>query len=357
MRNNAELRMQTTSRTRNELSDLLGIRGTLRLDPIESPALANNPLGDPSRRLLGIYTPPDYDAAGSTRYPVLYVAHGYTGDLAAMVSTRPWEANVVQRADRLIAEGKLPPVILAVIDGFTRLGGSQYVNSIHNGDYATYVVRDVLAYVDAEYRTIARAGGRAILGKSTGGFASLHFTMNYPGYFGAFASHSGDSYFRMCQVRSLITAGRTLEKYGSFEEFVKAFEAKEKPKFEEVSTMEMLGYAAAYSPTAARAFAFDLPIDLRTGAFRDDVWARWLAFDPTEQIPHKKQELAALRLRYIDCGRRDEYGLDIGARVMTQQIRDLGLDVRHEEFDDDHMRIGYRYDVSLPALAAVLDRE
>lgn len=344
-------------RRRNELSELLGIEGILSLDPIESPALANNPLGDPSRRLLGVYTPPGYDAGGSPRYPVHYLLHGYTGDLAASISSRPWEPNVVQRIDRLIVANKMPPALLVIVDGNTRLGGSQYVDSIHNGAYATYVVRDVLQQIDRDYRTVARAGGRAVLGKSTGGFASLHLTMNYPGHFIAFASHSGDSYFRICQVRSLITCARTLERYDGFEAFVAAFEAKDKPKFEEVSTMEMLGYAAAYSPSAAKAFAFELPIDLKTGALRDDVFARWLAYDPAEQIPKKKTELSALRLRFIDCGRRDEYGLDIGARVMAQEIRDLGLDVRHEEFDDDHGRIGYRYDVSLPALASVLDRE
>jgi enterochelin esterase family protein len=343
------------TRTRNDLTELLGIRGTLTLDPLESPALANNPLGDPSRRLLGVYTPPQYDAGGSSRYPVLYLLHGYTGDLAATLSSRPWEPNVVQRIDRLIVAGKMPAAMLVVVDGNTRLGGSQYVDSIHNGAYATYVVRDVIGYVDSAYRTVARSEGRAVLGKSTGGFASLHLTMNYPGHFIAFASHSGDSYFRVCQVASLLRCVRTLEKYESFEAFVKAFEAKEKPKFEEVTTLEMMAYAAAYSPTAARAFAFDLPVDLRTGAFRDDVWARWLSYDPTERIPHKRAELAALRLRYIDCGRRDEYGLDVGARVMAQQISDHGLDVRHEEFEDDHRNIGYRYDVSLPALAAVLD--
>jgi S-formylglutathione hydrolase FrmB len=344
-----------TMRARNDLSNLLGIRGVITLDPLESPALAGNPLGDPSRRLVGVYTPPAYDPQGSSRYPVLYLLHGYTGDLAATLSSRPWEPNVVERIDRLIVAGKMPPAILAIVDGNTRLGGSQYVDSIHNGAYATYVVRDVIRYIDGAYRTVARAEGRGVLGKSTGGFASLHLTMNYPGHFIAFASHSGDSYFRICQVGSLLRCARTLENYENFESFVKAFEGKEKPKLEEVTTMEMLGYAAAYSPTAARAFAFDLPIDLRTGAFRDDVWARWLAYDPTEQIPSKREQLAALRLRYIDCGRRDEYGLDVGARVMAQQIRDHGLDVRHEEFDDDHRNIGYRYDVSLPALAAVLD--
>ena len=346
-----------TSRQRNDLSDLLGIDGALTLDPIESPAIAGNPLGDPSRRLLGVYTPPGYDEGGSTVYPVLYLLHGYSGDLAASIGSRPWEPNVVQRIDRLIRGKKMPPAMLVIVDGNTRLGGSQYVDSIHNGAYATYVVRDVLQHVDENFRTVARAEGRGVLGKSTGGFASLHLTMNYPGHFIAFASHSGDSYFRVCQVQGLLRAARTLEKYDGFEAFVVAFEGKNKPSNEEFSTMEMLAYAAAYSPAAARAFAIDFPVDIKTGAFRDDVWARWLAYDPAEQIPKKKAELTALRLRFIDCGRRDEYGLDVGARVMTERIRDLGLDCVHEEFDDDHSRIGYRYDVSLPALAAVLDSE
>ena len=68
-------------------------------------------------------------------------------------------------------------------------------------------------------------------------------------------------------------------------------------------------------------------------------------------------QLARLRLRYLDCGRRDEYNLDIGARVVAERIRGLGLEVRHEEFDDDHRNVGYRYETSLPALAAVLDQE
>ena len=121
--------------------------------------------------------------------------------------------------------------------------------------------------------------------------------------------------------------------------------------------MEMLGYAAAYSPRSGTAFDLDLPFDPRTGELNDAVFARWLAFDPTERVASHTAELARLRLRYLDCGRRDEYGLDIGARVMTQRMRDAGLEVRHEEFDDDHRNVGYRYAVSLPALAAVLDTE
>ena len=121
--------------------------------------------------------------------------------------------------------------------------------------------------------------------------------------------------------------------------------------------MEMLGYAAAYSPRSEKAFDIDLPFDLRSGELREDVFARWRAFDPAERVAARAAELERLRLRYLDCGRKDEYGLDIGARLVTRRMRELGLDVRHEEFDDDHRNVGYRYEISLPALADVLDKE
>jgi enterochelin esterase family protein len=147
-----------------------------------------------------------------------------------------------------------------------------------------------------------------------------------------------------------------LEQHGGIAAFVTAFEARPKRPQAFFTTMEVLGYAAAYSPAGARAFALDLPFDLATGALREDVFARWLAFDPAERVGSGAAALARLRLRYLDAGRRDEYGLDVGARIVTQRIRELGLAVRHEEFDDDHRSIGYRHEVSLPALAAVLDR-
>ncbi len=341
-----------------ELGRLLRLRGDLQIDFIDSPALRGNALGDPSERPVAVYTPPGYDSQGSKAYAVLYVLHGYTGDVAALVGGRPWETNVVQWADYLILKGDLPPVLLAIVDGFTRLGGSQYMNSIHNGDYATYVVRDVVGHVDQHYRTKPDEGSRAVLGKSSGGFGSLHLTMTQPGVFGAMASHSGDTYYRRSMIPSFTLAQRELEKHGGeISAFVTAFETKHKRKPEEYSTIEMIGYASCYSPRAAAPFAIDLPWDQASGELRDDVFARWLEFDPVEMCLRKKKELERLRLRYVDCGRRDEYALDIGARILVERMRSLGLEVRHEEFDDDHRNVGYRYAVSLPALAEVLDLE
>lgn len=340
----------------NEYSRLLGLEGALQLDRIESPALAGNPLGDPANRALAVYTPPGYDAQGSRRYPVLYCLHGYTGDVAALVGARPWETNVVQWMDRLVRERRMPPAILAIVDGNTRLGGSQFLDSIHNGNYAQYVVCDIVGYVDATYRTIAAEGGRAVFGKSSGGFGALHLSLAHPGTFAAFASHSGDTYFRYAHFPSFPAAQRTLEQFGTKQAFVEEFERRHKRPQAFYATIEMMGYAAAYSPTKAEAFAFDMPFDGKTGELRDDVFARWLAYDPVERVAAGKAALERLRLRYVDCGRRDEYGLDIGARVFVQRVRDVGLSVQHDEFDDDHRNVGYRYEVSLPALADVLDR-
>ncbi len=343
---------------RSDISRILGLVGDVRVDFIESESLAGNPLGDPATRPIAVYIPAQYDPQGSRRYPVLYVLHGYTGDVTALISSRPWETNVLQWADRLIADRRMPPVLLALVDGFTRLGGSQYVDSVHNGRYATYVVHDVVGHVDRTYRTIPGEGGRAVLGKSSGGFGAMHLVLEHPGTFGAFASHSGDSYFRYAHTPAFATVHRTLEGYGfDLAAYVEAFEHKHKPNAAEYTTIEMLAYAAAYSPRGATAFDFDLPFERASGELREDVFQRWLAFDPAERVATHRTELARLRLRYLDCGRRDEYGLDIGSRVVAQRIRDLGLSVRHEEFDDDHRNVGYRYEISLPALAAVLKNQ
>ncbi|HEX3671023.1 MAG TPA: alpha/beta hydrolase-fold protein [Candidatus Cybelea sp.] len=343
---------------RSNIARLLALDGDVRIDFIDSAALKGNPLGDPATRPVAVYLPPGYDPNGSRRYPAIYVLHGYTGDVAALISTRPWETNVLQWADRLIRENRLPPVLLVLVDGFTRLGGSQYVDSIHNGAYARYVVRDVVGHVERAYRAFDSEGGRAVVGKSSGGFGAMHLVLEHPGTFAAFASHSGDSYFRYAHPPAFATVHRLLEAQDfDIRAYVEAFERKHKRSMAEYTAMEMLAYAAAYSPRSATAFDLDLPFDRATGELRDDVFARWLARDPAERIATHRAQLSRLRLRYLDCGRRDEYNLDIGSRVVAQRIRDLGLSVRHEEFDDDHRNVGYRYEISLPALAAVLDKE
>ena len=185
----------------------------------------------------------------------------------------------------------------------------------------------------------------------------MHLVMEKPGVFGAFAAHSADSYYRQSLVPAFVHAQRTLERHGSIEAFVTSFEGKHKTSQSEFVTMEMVAYSAAYSPRSNHLFDVNLPFDIETGAIREEIFAQWLAYDPVERVGKKSKELAALRARYIDCGRRDDYGLDIGARIIASTIRNMGLSVIHEEFDDDHRNTGYRYEISMPALVGVLDKD
>ncbi|MBV9233762.1 MAG: hypothetical protein JO030_06955, partial [Candidatus Eremiobacteraeota bacterium] len=102
---------------RSHLAQLLGLEGDVRVDTIHSEALRGNCLGDSPERPLVVYLPPEYDAGGSRRYPAIYVLHGYTGDVRALVAARPWETNVLQWADRLIGKGRMAPALVVLVDG------------------------------------------------------------------------------------------------------------------------------------------------------------------------------------------------------------------------------------------------
>ena len=277
------------------LSRLLGLDGTLHVDFVHSEALAGNPLGDPATRPVVVYPPPGYDPAGSRRYPALYVLHGYTGDVAAMVSSRPWETNVVQWADRLIASKRMPPVVLVLVDGFTRLGGSQYVDSIHNGAYATYTVRDVVGSRRPQLsddRIRRRPGG---LGQILGRIRSDASRARASGRLRARLP-------RIAATRIFVTRtsrrlrpciGRLRRTISTSPRTSMRSNASPSAAAADYTTMEMLAYAAAYSPRSATAFDLELPFDRSTGELRDDVFSRWLAFDPAERVAGPRRAGAA----------------------------------------------------------------
>ena len=89
------------------------------------------------------------------RFPVLYDLVGFTGSGLAHVARKNFSENVAERAARLVHERKMGPAILVFPDCFTALGGNQYVNSSAIGDYADYLIREIVPFVDRELRTLA----------------------------------------------------------------------------------------------------------------------------------------------------------------------------------------------------------
>ena len=88
-------------------------------------------------------------------------------------------------------------MIVAMPDGWSRLGCSQWVDSPVNGDFEQYVIHDVVSHVDRNFRTIPRATSRGVTGISSGGFGAWHLGSRNPDVFGAMSLLSADSYFEL----------------------------------------------------------------------------------------------------------------------------------------------------------------
>ena len=273
-----------------------------------------------------------------------------------MLNWTAWQENLPAKLDRLIGEGAMAPCIAVFPDCFTRLGGSQYVNSTAMGRYEDYLCDELVPFVDERFRTLG-AKGRGIAGKSSGGFGALWTCLDRPGVFAAAACHSGDCAFELCEQPHFGHAALALQQRGGMAAFWSQLQQGYLPTGRDIDLMQVLANSAAYSPPVGPApdpWGFTLPFDLETGVTRPEVLAHWRQFDPLTVVAARPEGLRALSLLYVDVGRADEYLLQFGARLLCRELTRLGIAYRYEEFDGGHRNTSFRYDVSLPALSAAL---
>jgi S-formylglutathione hydrolase FrmB len=327
-------------------------RGTVVVHRLTSTVLQGNPLGDPAERDLHVYLPPAYD--GSRPLPALLMLSGFTGTGGMHFNLDPLGESLAQRLDRLIDSGACPPVIVAAPDCFTRIGGNQYINSTATGRYEDYLLSEVLPFVAAKYPV----GNWGVLGKSSGGYGAIILGMRHPEVFLALADHSGDSDFELCYIPDFSDALDQFRDAGGPAAWLEKFWADDNQHRKKyMRALNVLAMAAHYSPDPASPhLGIDFPFDLETGAFRPAVWERWREWDPVNLVERHADGLRKLRLVYVDCGARDEFTLHWGARALVAKLRKHDVPVHHEEFDDGHMSIQYRYDVSVPMLVKALER-
>lgn len=324
-------------------------QGTVEILRHESRVLKNNPLGDKSARDLCVYLPPNYEAS-EENLPVVYCLTGFTGRGKMFLNDNAFAPNLAQRLDKLIAENKIKPMIAVMPDCFTYYGGSQYINSSATGDYEDYLTKEIVPFVDENFRTINDKNSRAVMGKSSGGYGALIMAMRHSDIFGLACSTSGDAYFEFCYFPGIAEGFRAIkgDPKALIEKFWREDARKGKDDFAALNT---IGMSACYSPNENSELGFDLPFDLETGEIRYDVWERWLAHDPVRLVEKHHADLKTLKLLYIDAGTRDEFALDLGARILCKRLKDSGVPFIHEEFDDGHMQIAYRQNRSLELIS------
>ncbi len=323
---------------------------------LDAPSLRDNPLGDPSRRPLVAYVPPGPEGR---RHPAVYFLHGFTGSAKGWTSSSAFQPTVPERIDALIARGEIPPIVAIFPDGFTGVGGTQWTNSPAVGRYADYVAQDVVAFADATLPTVPAREARAVVGKSSGGYGALHLGGAHPDVFAFVGAHAADAYFEYCYLPDLPKAAAALAgapDAAIWLEAMKRRAAETKMGGADHPVLNVIGMAAHYSPRADAPLGLELPFELPSGRVREEVWARWLEHDPVRAIPRRPEGWRRLAGVFVDCGTRDEFNLRWGARMVAGALRDAGVEVEHQEFEDGHMGINYRFDASLRWIAPRLRR-
>jgi len=304
---------------------------------IESHALRGNPLGDPHVRPLWVWSPNDWDGGG----PAIYVLQGFTGELEM------WRNRVAFRPSfpELLEHAQLRCLVV-LVDAWTSVGGSQFVDSSGSGNYHTYLCDEIVPFVDARYPT---NGLRGVSGKSSGGYGAAVTAMLRPDLFAGFASHAGGGLFEVSIRPFFRVAARALrERYeGSIERFLESLrEPTALAHPDDLHILLQWGFAAAYS--ADEDGTVRLPYDTATAEVIPELWERWLEWDYPTLVPRHADALKAMRAIYYDSGTRDEWYLDLTLDWIRRRLSAIGVrDLHTELFDGTHAAIEYRYPMGI----------
>jgi len=261
---------------------------------VHSAAIAGNLERESADRDVIVFLPPGYGQDMKRRYPVVYALHGF------FIGAEEWthEIHVPQTIEGAFARGSRP-VIVVLPDSKTVYGGSMYSSSATTGDFERFIAHDLVAYIDAHYRTIPDRRSRGLVGHSMGGYGAARIGMQHPEIFG--------SLYIMSPCCLSPRDAETLKP-----EDLAALEAVKTPEDSArlpFLVRALLADAAAWSPDPKKP---PLYVDLPAGDDRDRVLAKWTANAPLAFIDQYIAGLKRYRAIALDVGDQDGLKTDTG---------------------------------------------
>ena len=305
----------------------LSQRGTWVTDEITSPALAGNLIGDPATRRFGVSLPPSYETCQECRYPVVYVLHGYDQTYRSLA------AGFSSTLDRMVDDREIGEAIAVFVDGSSRFRGSFYLSSVTIGDYETYIVRDLVAYVDAHYRTIPERNSRGITGYSMGGYGALYLALKYPDVFSAVVGQGSRCHWEDWWSEYKHYAGdRASEDAENWDEFGELL----------WRTGEFFAIAAAAVPNPDKPpFFLDRPYELVDGETEliAEVWEKIIEHDAMHAVDRYVAQSIRLNGIKLVHGTADE-AVSVGqSRALDRKLTELGIEHEYVEHGGGHIFI------------------
>ena len=300
------------------------MRGEYQRITVHGPSLVGNLEGDSPDRNVSVYLPPGYDRDRKSRYPVLYLLHGFTDSDAGWFGLYGQHfVNVPRAVDRAFAAG-IEEMIIVMPEALTKYKGSLYSSSVTIGDWEAFVTRDLVNHIDKHYRTLAQRASRGLAGHSMGGYGTLRLGMKYPQVFSSLYAMNPcclapnlqpdpDAVARAARVRTdeEITAADFL-------------------------TKAILASAAAWSPNPRNAPQFfDLPIV--DGRLVPETIAKWAANAPLTMLPQYVPNLKQFAAIAVDAGDQDLPSIPDTVRTLDRVLSDYGIAHVAEIYEGDHV--------------------
>jgi S-formylglutathione hydrolase FrmB len=284
---------------------------------VRGASLVGNLEGDSPDRGVIVYLPPHYAQDKSKRYPVVYALHGYS------INNEKWsgEIKTPQTLEGAFATGSRE-MIVVLADAQTRHNGSMYSNSVTTGNWEDFISKDLVAWIDGHYRTIANRASRGIAGHSMGGYGTVRIAMRHPEVFSAF--------YAMSPCCMGARGAPPAEMARKLEAAVAAGESATL----DFGMRATLASAAAWSPNPkAPPFFLDLPT--KDGVAQPNVLARWAANSPLAMVDQYVANLRQYKAIALDVGDRD--GLRTDTAELHRILDTYGIENSFDLYSGDHV--------------------
>jgi S-formylglutathione hydrolase len=317
--------------------------GTVQHITVHGKLLAGNLLGDTADPAVYVYLPPSYNSDPNRRYPVVYLLHGFTdspgkwfGD--EMKNDKPW-INLPDIADHVFSEDPSHEMILVMPNANNKFAGSFYSSSVTTGDWEDFVVKELVAYMDQHYRTLARPESRGLAGHSMGGYGTLRLGMKHADVFSSIYALSACC-LTIAPPPPASAGEKAAEPAPSSDgkihsaEQVKSDADVAKADF---FTLITLAWAAAWSPDPLKPpFYLDLPV--QDGKPNLNIVSKWLANAPLVMLDQYAVNLKQLHAIAFDAGTNDEFkAIPRDLAVFDHQLTVNKIPHTFEMYDGTHI--------------------
>lgn len=300
--------------------------GKVVVERIYSPALENKGGENPTRR-VSIYLPPDYEET-TQHYPVIYFLHGFTWNDSLQIAADHFDKLL----DKAINTGKIKPVIVVIPNQHTLFRGSFYTNSSLTGNWADFTAKDLVAFIDKQYRTLPNKANRGVAGHSMGGHGAIKMGMLFPEVFSSVYALS-PAILGMPDDINLIELGfKRVQQITSRAVLIDGFK--------EFRANVLIAMGRTFSPNLKKPpFFCDLPFTYKGDSVvvHKEVLELWRKNQPIEMMDIYLNNLKSLTALKLDWGRHENYpGLKATCITFSRKLENLGINHYAEEYIGTH---------------------